>query len=159
MNLADAGMVAAVDQLALLTGAPEVPIHKQLLGYQHVAAKFTAAGLTPQASLDVAPPRVQECQVQLEATVVDIRPFAAHDPRMPVPACMVELRLCRAHVAPGLLDADDPQRIDPDRWQPLIMSFRQFHTVGGRLHSSRLAHTPEAFYAPWRRSRKQAASS
>jgi flavin reductase (DIM6/NTAB) family NADH-FMN oxidoreductase RutF len=159
LNLADATMVAAVDQLALLTGASEVPIHKQPLGYQHVAAKFTAAGLTPQASLDVAPPRVLECQVQLEATVVGIRPFAAQDPRMPVPACMVERRLCRAHVAHGLLDADDPQRIDPDCRQPLIMSFRQFHTVGGRLQSSRLAQSPEAFYAPRRRPRKPATST
>lgn len=47
LNLEDAGMVAAVDQLAQLTGSPAVPLHKQMLGYQHVADKFAAAGLTP----------------------------------------------------------------------------------------------------------------
>jgi len=157
LNLADAGMVAAVDQLALLTGAAEVPIHKQMLGYRHEADKFAAAGLTAQAALDVGAPRVRECQVQMEASVVDIRPFAAQDPRMPVAACMVELRLSRVHVAAELLHPGDGQRIDPDRWHPLIMSFRQFHTVGQRLQASRLADTPEAFYAPWRRGNRRGA--
>ncbi len=158
LNLADAGMVTAVDRLALLTGASEVPIHKQMLGYRHEADKFAAAGLTAQAALDVAAPRVRECLVQLEASVVDIRPFAAQDPRMPVAACMVELRLSRVHVAPDLLHPSDGQRIDPDRWHPLIMSFRQFHTVGRRLQASRLAEKPEAFYAPWRRTRRSGAA-
>jgi flavin reductase (DIM6/NTAB) family NADH-FMN oxidoreductase RutF len=158
LNLADAGMVAAVDRLALLTGSAAVPIHKQMLGYRHEADKFSAAGLTAQAAVDVDAPRVRECQVQLEASVVDMRPFAAQDPRMPVAACMVELRLSRVHVAPELLHPSDGQRIDPDRWRPLIMSFRQFHSVGPRLQASKLAEAPEAFYAPWRRTRRSAAA-
>jgi len=89
--------------------------------------------------------------VQMEAQVVDIRPFAAGDARMPVAACMVELRLLKVHVAPNLLLEPEGHRIDPDRWKPLIMSFRQFHSVGERLQRSRLAEAPEEAYAPWRR--------
>lgn len=152
LNLASANLVSAVDRLALLTGTPQLPLHKRFLGYRHEADKFTAAGLTPQASDVVAPPRVQECQVQMEAQVVEIRPFAARDARMPVGACMVELQLLKVHVAPDLLQEPDGHRIDPDRWKPLIMSFRQFHSVGERLQPSRLATVPEEAYAPWRRS-------
>ena len=151
LNLASADQVTAVDRLALLTGTPDMPLHKRFLGYRHEADKFTAAGLTPQASDVVAPPRVLECQVQMEAQVVDIRPFAAGDARMPVAACMVELQLLKVHVAPNLLLEPEGHRIDPDRWKPLIMSFRQFHSVGERLQPSRLAEAPEEAYAPWRR--------
>lgn len=39
-------------------------------------------------------------------------------------------------------------RIDPDAWRPLIMSFCQFYGVGSRVHSSRLAEIPESAYRP-----------
>jgi len=150
LNLASVDNVAAVDRLAMLTGTFPLPLHKKLLGYQHVADKFAAAELTAEPSLDVKPPRVKECQVQLEAKVENIRPFAASDPRMAIPACMVEVRILRAHVDEGLLQSPDSHRIDPDRWKPLLMSFRNFYGGGERVHSSRLGRGPEEAYAPWK---------
>ncbi len=159
LNLAAVHNVAAVDRLANLTGSAQLPLHKQLLGYQHVADKLGAAGLTAQASVQVAPPRVKECQVQLEAVVQDIRPFAANDPRMAIATVMVELQLVKVHVDEQLLQAPESHRIDPDKWNPLIMSFRHFYGDMGRVHGSRLATVPEEAYAPWKFAKKKVAQA
>jgi hypothetical protein len=37
-------------------------------------------------------------------------------------------------------------RVDPDKWKPLIMSFQQFYSLGDRVHSSTLAEIPERLY-------------
>jgi hypothetical protein len=39
-------------------------------------------------------------------------------------------------------------RIDPDKWSPLIMNFQKFYGLGGQVHPSRLADIPEQAYAP-----------
>ncbi len=148
LNLASIENVGAVDRLAMLTGSASVPPHKKWLGYRYAPDKFGAAGLTPMASLDVAPPRAKECPVQLEAVVEDLRPFATNDPRMPVPAFAVEVRIVRVHVEEQLLERPDAHRIDPDKWRPLVMSFRHFYGLGDRLHASRLSIPPEEAYAP-----------
>jgi hypothetical protein len=41
----------------------------------------------------------------------------------------------------------EPDRIDPDAWRPLIMSFQQFYGLSpDRLRPSELARIPEALY-------------
>jgi flavin reductase (DIM6/NTAB) family NADH-FMN oxidoreductase RutF len=150
LNLASVDMVDAVDRLALLTGSDPVPLHKRALGYRHVRDKFAAAGLTPQPAQTVAAPRVAECALQMEAEVSAISAFGVRDPRLAIPARAIELRITCVHVAPHLQMEGHPDRIDPDRWQPLIMSFRQFHGTGPRLAPSRLARAPEEAYAPWK---------
>ena len=150
LNLASVDNVEAVDRLALLTGSSRLPLHKKMLGYQHVADKFGAAGLSAEASLRVAPPRARECPVQLEAVVESIRPLGASDPRMAVPACAVELRILQAHADERIMQAPDSDRVDPERWQPLLMSFRQFFGGARRLQTSRLSQAPEEAYAPWK---------
>ncbi len=42
----------------------------------------------------------------------------------------------------------DPNRVDPEKWRPLIMSFCQFFGLGEILHSSTLAEIPEDTYRP-----------
>ena len=37
-------------------------------------------------------------------------------------------------------------RIDPDKWRPLIMSFQEFYGLGEKLHSSALGGVPERLY-------------
>lgn len=39
-------------------------------------------------------------------------------------------------------------RIDPDKWPPLIMSFQKFYGLSGQVHPSRLADIPEKAYEP-----------
>jgi flavin reductase (DIM6/NTAB) family NADH-FMN oxidoreductase RutF len=150
LNLAAVENVAAVDRLAMLTGSASVPLHKKLLGYRHEADKFGIAGLTSQTSIDVSPPRVTECPVHLEAVVECIRPFATNDPRMAIPACMVELRIVRVHADRRILAEPNLDRIDPAKWRPLLMNFRHFFGLGERLHPSRLGEGPENAYAPWK---------
>lgn len=41
----------------------------------------------------------------------------------------------------------DQNRIDPDKWRPLIMSFQKFYgPAEGQVHESLLGTVPEAFY-------------
>lgn len=151
LNLASAANAEAVNRLALCTGTPQLPPHKQWLGYRHVADKFGEAGLSAQPSEQVAPPRVRECQVQLEAQVVDIRPFGTQDPRLPIASCMVELRLLRAHVDEAILQPGPQlERIAPAKWQPLLMKFRGLYSGEREALPSRLAQGPEERYAPWK---------
>jgi hypothetical protein len=37
-------------------------------------------------------------------------------------------------------------RIDPDAWRPLIMSFQKFYGLGAQVHPSTLASIPEHLY-------------
>ncbi len=53
-------------------------------------------------------------------------------------------------IEPAILYAGAPNRIDSDRWRPLIMSFRELYDLGARLRPSRLAAFPEERFAPRR---------
>jgi flavin reductase (DIM6/NTAB) family NADH-FMN oxidoreductase RutF len=148
LNFPGVDLVRAVDRLALSTGRSSVPLHKRALGYRYEADKFALAGLQPVASESVGPPRVRECPIQLEATLAASQPVAARDPRLRVPALTLEVTVRRVHVDEQLLVDGEPNRIDPERWHPLLMSFRQFYGRGERLGPSRLAQSPESRYAP-----------
>lgn len=60
---------------------------------------------------------------------------------------LFELRIQRVHVHPDLLMDGHPDRIDPDKWSPLIMSFQKFYGLTPhQVHASRLAEIPERAY-------------
>ena len=80
LNLPSVNEVAAVNCLALTTGSNPVPEFKVRKGYRHESDKFGISGLTPVASETVAPPRVRECPIQLEATVVAMHHVAEDTP-------------------------------------------------------------------------------
>ena len=151
LNLPSAAQVSHVDRLARLTGSNPVPPHKVAMGYRHEADKLGAAGLTAVASELVAPPRVRECPVQLEAVLDGAHPLEAGDPDRAGKLVALEVRVVRVHVEETLLLAGHEDRIDPDRWRPLIMSFCQFYGLGPRVHASRLAEIPESAYRIARR--------
>lgn len=148
LNLPSADLVSHVDRLALTTGSDPVPPNMVRMGFEHVKDKFGRAGLTPIASDLVAPPRAAECPLQLEAVVDSIHPFGANNKRMRTTMAAIEVRIERAHADEAILMADDRDRIDPDKWRPLIMNFRQFYGLGDRVHPSRLSAFPENFYRP-----------
>ena len=88
-------------------------------------------------SLDVAPPRIQECPVQMEGVVHDWRPFGKN-----VSANAFEVHISRLHIEESLLTEDTGRpHIDAERWRPLIGSFCHFIGAGGELHPSRLAES------------------
>jgi len=93
---------------------------------------------------------VRECPVQLEARLVGTHGLAAHDLERRGKLVALEVEIVRVHVDAGLVMAGTTDRIDPERWRPLIMSFCQFFGLGERIHPSRLAEIPESMYRPAR---------
>ena len=146
LNLPSVEEVAAVNSLALTTGSKPVPESKKLKGYRHESDKFRIARLTPMSSETVAPPRVQECPVQLEAIVEDIHGIAEDDLRQRGNLVCFELRIQRVHVEASILMDGEPNRIDPNKWRPLIMSFQEFYGLGPQLQASTLGQIPESLY-------------
>lgn len=135
LNLVHPALADAVDRLALLTGTPQVPAHKRRKGYRYEPDKFGAAGLTAVGAEVVAPPRVQECLVQLEGIVENVHAFAGAGSGVEA----VEVRVVRCHVEEGIMVEGSDRHIDPERWDPLIMKFCELYGGGRNLRSSRLA--------------------
>jgi flavin reductase (DIM6/NTAB) family NADH-FMN oxidoreductase RutF len=147
LNLPSISQVEAVDCLARTTGSNPVPEGKLRRGYRHVADKFGIAGLTPVPAKSVAAPRVLECPVNLEADVVALHDMAEDDPKLRGRFVAVEINIKRVLVDQRILLDGDCDRIDSDKWQPLIMSFQNFYGLGAdRLHPSELANIPESAY-------------
>ena len=146
LNLPSAEGVAAVNRLALTTGANPVPETKLRRGYRFVPDKFGRAGLTPLDAETVAAPRVLECPVQLEAVVETVHGIADDDPGLRGRLLCIETRIQRVHVEGAIRMDGEADGIDPDRWRPLIMSFQKFYGLGPQLHESALAMIPEALY-------------
>ena len=138
--------VAAVNRLARTTGSNPVPESKVRRGYRHESDKFGFAGLTPVASETIAAPRVRECPVQLEAIVEATHGIAEDDPVQRGHLVCIEVRIQRVYVEESILMNGEANRIDPDKWRPLIMSFQQFYGLGSKLHASTLGEIPESMY-------------
>jgi flavin reductase (DIM6/NTAB) family NADH-FMN oxidoreductase RutF len=147
LNLPSADQVDAVDALARTTGSDPVPDSKIARGYRHEPDKFGVAGLSPVASEIVTPPRVRQCPVQLEATLSGSRRLAGEDPRFAGFALAIEVGIERLHLSEDILVDGNPNRVDPDRWRPLIMSFAEFYALGdGVIRPSRLAEISQDHY-------------
>lgn len=146
INLPSVDMADAVDRLALTTGANPVPAYKAARGYRYAVDKFDLAGLTPVESDVVSPPRALEAPVQLEARIEAVHALAAEDAAMKGQILTFEARIVRVHLDDAILHEDDANRIDPDKWRPLIMSFQHFYGLGSRVRPSRLATIPETVY-------------
>jgi flavin reductase (DIM6/NTAB) family NADH-FMN oxidoreductase RutF len=147
LNLPSDDMVEPVDRLARTTGSDPVPAGKLIRGYRHENDKFGTAGLTAATGELVAAPRVRECPVQLEAKVEGVLEMAACDEVWRGKFIAIEVSVVRIHANESILMAGESNRIDPDKWRPLIMSFQQFYGLAGskRLHST-LGEIPESTY-------------
>lgn len=147
LNLPSANQVDAVDAIARTTGTAVIPAHKVSRGYRFEAKKFQLAGLTEATSEVVDPPRALECPVQMEATLIKSGPLGTGDAHFNGYALALEVRIERLHLDESILMNGNPNRIDPDAWRPLIMSFAQFYGLAqGMLRPSELARIPEESY-------------
>ncbi|MBY4833190.1 flavin reductase family protein [Burkholderia dolosa] len=147
LNLPSSAQADAVDRIARTTGAYPVPESKAARGYVYEPDKFGASRLTATRSETVAAPRALECPVHLEATLAATHGLADDAPDLRGRIRVFEVRIQRVHVHPDLLMDGHPDRIDPDRWSPLIMSFQKFYGLEPRqVHPSRLADIPERAY-------------
>jgi flavin reductase (DIM6/NTAB) family NADH-FMN oxidoreductase RutF len=150
LNLPSVNEVGAVNRLARTTGSDPVPPHKVAMGYRHVSDKFGVAGLAALESECVTPPRARECPVHLEATLESVHPLAVRDDDRRGALVALELRIVRVHVDESIRMTGHADRIDPEKWRPLIMSFQQFFGLGGMVHESTLSQIPETVYRPRR---------
>jgi flavin reductase (DIM6/NTAB) family NADH-FMN oxidoreductase RutF len=125
LNLPSIDNVAAVNRLARTTGSNPIPDGKVR---------------------KVSPPRVLECPVQLEATIEAVHGVAEDDDAQRGRIKCIETRIQRVHLEESILMDGEPNRIDPDKWRPLIMSFQNFYGLGPQVHESTLAKIPESLY-------------
>lgn len=156
LNLPSMDQVDAINRISMVTGSNPVPAGKTLRGYRFHEDKFGIAGLTPVASETVAPPRVLECPIQLEAELVRVNPMMSdvydYSQHARTAECTLEgivaleVRIKRVHVAPKILMEGRENRIDPDLWKPVIMSFCRYYGLGSELVLSKLAEIPEEQY-------------
>ena len=84
-------------------------------------------------------------------TCVRAQPVAAHgiaedDEAVRGRLMNLEVRIQRVHLDESIVLAGHANRVDPDKWRPLIMSFQHFYGLGPRVHDSALATVPEALY-------------
>lgn len=147
LNLTSREQAGAVNRLARLTGTATIPELKKRLGYRYEPRKFEVAGLTPVASQTVAAPRALECPIQLEAVVAAQHRIMDDDPQVAGLISAFEVRITRVHVHPSLLMEGHDNRIDPAKWQPLIMNFQKLYGVSSaEIVPSRLAEIEEEKY-------------
>lgn len=140
VNLPGPAQQAAVERLAPTTGRTPVPDHKARMGYRHEADKFALAGWTAVPSAQVAPPRVADCPLQLEARLV-----AAHAcqpaPEGEAPGvCILELQVVQVHAHADIVHAGS-HHVDTARWSPLLYVFRHYFGTGTRLARNFRAET------------------
>jgi flavin reductase (DIM6/NTAB) family NADH-FMN oxidoreductase RutF len=146
INMPSAQQVRAVNKLALTTGRYPVPEYKQQRGYRYERDKFEIAGLTPTASVTVQAPGALECPVNMEAKLASVHYVADDNDELKRKIASIELKVTRVNVEENILMDGYRNRIDPDKWRPLIMSFQQFYGLGDRLSTSRLATINEDCY-------------
>jgi flavin reductase (DIM6/NTAB) family NADH-FMN oxidoreductase RutF len=146
LNLPSCALAGMVDRLALTTGSDPVPEGKLRRGYRHARDKFGLSGCTAIPSETVGAPRVRECPVQLEAVVEAVHGLAQGDAALRDRTRLIEVRIQRVHVDQSIVMGAEPDRIDPDKWRPLIMSFQEFYGLGPKLSHSQLGTIPEPLY-------------
>lgn len=134
INLPAADQWEAVERLAPLTGRHPVPDSKRDR-FRHESAKFEAAGLRPQPSYRVRPPRVTECPLHLEARVSRIHADAT-DSFLIVEAHVLAVHADARIVVPGT------DHVDPGAWHPLIYNFRHYFGLGAEMGHSFRSETP-----------------
>ncbi|MFJ9450664.1 MULTISPECIES: flavin reductase family protein [unclassified Herbaspirillum] len=146
LNLPSTNEVSAVDRIARTTGTNPVSEFRKALGYVYEPDKFGRAGMTKVKSDTVKASRALECPIQLEAVLAAAHGIGEDNDELRGAISLIEVRIQRVHVRPDLLMAGHANRIDPDKWSPLIMSFQKFYGLSGQVHPSRLADIPEEAY-------------
>lgn len=130
LNLPCADLWERVEQIAPTTGRNPVPQLKREMGFVFEKNKFARGDFTAQPSAIVAPPRLAECPLQLEARVLALHQASPEGPSSPTPDfTIVETQVVRVHAHRGIVKAGT-HHIDTARWQPLFYVFRHYFGLG-----------------------------
>ncbi|WP_254610029.1 MULTISPECIES: flavin reductase family protein [unclassified Bacillus (in: firmicutes)] len=126
INLPSSMQWEQVEKIAPYTGVEKVPVYKQEMGFTYQKDKFTIAGFTPCDSQFVKPQRIQECPLQIEAKVKDIR-IPEYDPFFAI----VETEVICVHAHEEIIEREN--HINPQKWSPLFYNFRHYFSIGEAL--------------------------
>ena len=146
-------MKEAVNSLARTTGTdittaePQdgIKYFKKMNGYKHVYDKFGHAGLTPQPSDLVRPARIAECPAQMEVELIGVHEMCRDSDHNELLA--LEVKVLRTHVHENIKMAGHKNRVDPDLWRPMIMSFQELYGLAPKkIIRSALAEIDEENY-------------
>lgn len=128
INIPGTGQCEAVEAIAATTGRNPVPPYKINMGYRYEADKFELAGLTPQESDLIKPPRIAECPLQLEARLLAAhRSTVDEDERFAFMS--LEMQVVRVHAHEAIVHPGT-HHIDTSRWSPLLYVFRHYFGTG-----------------------------
>ncbi|SFT84734.1 NADH-FMN oxidoreductase RutF, flavin reductase (DIM6/NTAB) family [Kosakonia arachidis] len=123
INIPDHTLWEKVEQVGRLTGGDKLSENQTKWGVEICHDKFAKAGLTAEASIDVAPPRIAECPIQAECRLVSISDKGRF--------ILAELDIVNLWVENPLLGENGI--VDSTKWKPLIFNFREYDTVGDAL--------------------------
>ena len=146
LNLPSDSMVAPINALAKTTGRQDLSPFKTAAGYRYVKDKFKIAQLTPLASEVIEPSRVQECPVQMEAELVAVNEMSRDEESRRGFFLGLEVKILRVYAEESILRARGPDKVDADRWRPLMNVFQHLYGLSARLQPSRLAEIDEEKY-------------
>jgi flavin reductase (DIM6/NTAB) family NADH-FMN oxidoreductase RutF len=124
INLPDGSLWRNVERIAPTTGREDVPEDKRTKGYRFEADKFALGGFSSIKSEVVKPPRITECPLQLEASVLTMHQPAALDGADPG-FVIVESRVLRVHAHASVV-VPGTNHVDTSRWNPLLYVFRHY---------------------------------
>ncbi|EMC95817.1 hypothetical protein BAUCODRAFT_34586 [Baudoinia panamericana UAMH 10762] len=119
LNLASDEMAPAINALAKTTGTEFVPEFKLSKGYSYIKDEFAVAHLTPLPSEKVQAPRIKECPVHMEARLVKYTATLGGFIHV------IEVRVLQTYIGEELRMPGYENRVDPDRWRPMFMSFQR----------------------------------
>lgn len=125
VNFATPQLWQNVEALATSTGANPVPEFKTPR-YHFEGDKFSASNLTAQPADLVAPPRVLQSPLQLEAKVR--RTTLSHDENFYI----VQAQVVRVHAHENII-VPGTEHINPATWRPLIYNFKHFYDLGKQV--------------------------
>ncbi len=130
LNLPSDALWPRIERIARTTGRHTVPTYKAEMGFVFERDKFALGGFTSLASEIVAPPRIADCPLQLEAKVLAIGKASPAGPFAPSPDfAIVETQVVRVHAHRDIVKPGS-HHIDTARWKPLFYVFRHYFGVG-----------------------------
>ncbi len=140
INLPGPEQCGMVEAMAATTGRNPVPDYKVAMGYRYEADKFGLAGMTALPSETIAPPRIAECPMQLEARLLAAHEATAIEGEEEPGFLSLEMQVIRVHAQEDIV-VPGTQYIDTRRWSPLLYVFRHYFGTGTRLGRNFRAET------------------
>jgi flavin reductase (DIM6/NTAB) family NADH-FMN oxidoreductase RutF len=148
LNLPSDDMKDAVNAIARTTGSSPIPESKYARGYEHVKDKFGRAKLHSLPSKSVASPGIAECPVVMEAELVNTHALFEGQP-FHGSVLALEVRITNVKIHRELKLEGHKNRVDADKWKPMIMICELYGLRPGKLAESTLAKIEEEMYRPF----------